>query len=678
MYPAPSARNISANNGLRPPAVVVPEEETNATIVPFSIDPFNDSDIAAVRRECPKSRCPQSFTCPHESGTCCGDGKSCCPKGATCLTTNPPTCVIDDINDRFRCALEECRVGHQCPYGRVAFCCVGGDVCCPEGYECAGTNPPTCRLMTNPIDIAKQKKQYDDYEKSQLATDEVAKAREGIQKEERKKAQDRIDAAAKQKINAKEEELKSEAAEKREEREASLPAAIRDMNAADRKRLTDGIVFELGESNAMQYATSKKGGQRLMRSGGGFFIDGAFEIPSATAPAALASDFPAPLVYNSGTDDFSVSGWFMTGLSSGSPVVMVSKKFPGRGAQPGWAVGVEGGRVFFSLASMNNVTTLRSPSDSRRFNDSRWHHFAALRDNTVRKMLVLYVDGRMLDFAVEKEPFSVNTRASFRIGAWFDTTPPAETFVGLLQEIQLAHRAFSDSEVSDAFRSVSINEENERIFLALELRRARFAEAGRQLAALSRSSPDIAARVVNEQAARKAEQDALSAAAEAARAGASAKLQLDKVKQDQQAASQQSLLTSDPNRRLQILQQASALSNQEKQLEREVTRQNDRARSQMHRAWTLNQDTLRAELEVFRAQVTLVDSRAANGTGSTVQDQSRIQRQLLDRKMAVGTAALRAVRSHFWQLACERIVIHVLLLFCAMLGWTAHPGTLGR
>lgn len=121
---------------------------------PSTVDGEGDSiDLSSVHRECPPARCGAKATCPLSGGVCCSSGDVCCPMGSVCLTTNPPTCVTDSPTDPFRCAVEKCKANFHCPHQGVSTCCLGGTTCCPSGYKCKATFPPTCTKIVSPGEL---------------------------------------------------------------------------------------------------------------------------------------------------------------------------------------------------------------------------------------------------------------------------------------------------------------------------------------------------------------------------------------------------------------------------------------------------------------------------------------------------------------------------------------------
>eukprot|EP01006_Ploeotia_vitrea_P066992 TRINITY_DN96185_c0_g1_i1.p2 TRINITY_DN96185_c0_g1~~TRINITY_DN96185_c0_g1_i1.p2 ORF type:complete len:231 (-),score=122.53 TRINITY_DN96185_c0_g1_i1:202-855(-) len=125
--------------------VVKPGQSNVAATAGDVDDEINKVDLSKIHRECPPTKCKVAHNCPLDGGVPCKGCNVCCPKGSTCLSTNPPTCIVDQLDDPFRCAYDTCAPGFHCPHDGVKSCCLGGNSCCPSGYHCVATQPtPTC------------------------------------------------------------------------------------------------------------------------------------------------------------------------------------------------------------------------------------------------------------------------------------------------------------------------------------------------------------------------------------------------------------------------------------------------------------------------------------------------------------------------------------------------------
>lgn len=400
------------------------------------------------------------------------------------------------------------------------------------------------------------------------------------------------------------------------------------------------LVFMLDEPNSREFAMSRSGNITLTRSGGGMFENGAFVIPSAEAPGGLRSAFPAPFAFDVGANDFTVMFWFATTSTNTAPTVMVSKRYPGRVHQPGWAVGIVNGKPFVSLAADTQTVSVESTLPA--VNDGRWHHVAAVRDTLERTALLLFVDGKLAGQITEKHPFSINTKASFAIGAWFDATPVDESFAGSLRAVQFISRALTSTEVFEAAESASARSQNSRLFTQSELNRVLSAEATKELALLlDARGKKIAAKRTALEAEHQA---ALFQATSLMATAANATKRADDLEKQKHSVAHQAAASQIPEARLAAQRHVTSAIAEINRLRKLADNSTAAAAVQVQRSWEIEKRKLRINRNLIRYQLRAARQRLAAAKSPTARDQAQRHVDVLERRLTVAFAAKQAVR----------------------------------
>lgn len=139
-----------------------------------------------------------------------------------------------------------------------------------------------------------------------------------------------------------------------------------------------------------------------------------------------------------GSDDFSIELWFKRQSITGREVLV------GRYANPGimnWWLGIENGRVAFSLTSTNGMSGY-IVSQKSVANDV-WHHVVAVRTNGENR---LYLDGQMEDSDTVSYSYGFESTEPVTIG-YLDDDVPAYHFGGTMDEVAIYNVALAEQEI---------------------------------------------------------------------------------------------------------------------------------------------------------------------------------------------------------------------------------------
>jgi outer membrane protein assembly factor BamB len=147
-----------------------------------------------------------------------------------------------------------------------------------------------------------------------------------------------------------------------------------------------------------------------------------------------------------GANDFTYCAWFNTSMKdpvTGRSALIVSEdnnQNPQRALSLGWVNGIPRG----SFGVRDNAKEAAGLTDDKnKVADSRWHQLIGIRAGSTFK---LAIDGKIVSVEENSEVTSSDAGVPIRIGARAGS--PMNPFLGLIDDVRIYNRAFSDGEIA--------------------------------------------------------------------------------------------------------------------------------------------------------------------------------------------------------------------------------------
>ena len=173
-------------------------------------------------------------------------------------------------------------------------------------------------------------------------------------------------------------------------------------------------------------------------------VDGALKFNGTTDYVEVA-DSPE---LNFGTDDFSISAWVKTNISTGTRTV--ADKRSGTNYNPlGYSLFIYKGHVGLQLADRSGFYNYSNAApSSTSIADGQWHHIAVTVARNDIRGLRIYIDG-MLELTADPMPYngSLDNTGVFRIASQSYVVDPDYMFSGFIDELALFNRVITSADV---------------------------------------------------------------------------------------------------------------------------------------------------------------------------------------------------------------------------------------